>query len=180
MEKNGQYINKISLKNKAGRFVWNCLYPIVFRPFSLPLFWRYRNFVLRLFGAKIGKYAGVHASVRIWAPWNLELKDYACLDDRVNVYNVDKVILHEHATVSFEALLCTASHNIYTHDHELITAPIVLQKNVWVGAAAYVGMGVTIGEGAVVAAASAVHKSLDPWSIVGGNPAKFIKKRNIQ
>lgn len=128
----------------------------------------------------MGKHSSVHATARIWAPWNLELEDYACIDDRVNVYNVDKVILKRHATVSFDALLCTASHNIYSQGHELTTAPILINEDAWVGAAAFIGMGVTIGEGAVVAASSSVHKDVEPWTIVGGNPAKFIKKRKIK
>ena len=49
----------------------------------------------------------------------------------------------------------------------------------WVAAWAFVGMGVTIGEGAVVGACAVVFKNVEPWTVVGGNPAKFIKKRVI-
>ena len=53
-------------------------------------------------------------------------------------------------------------------------------ENVWVAAECFVGPGVNIGEGAVVGARAAVFKNVDPWTIVGGNPAKFIKKRIFQ
>lgn len=46
-------------------------------------------------------------------------------------------------------------------------------------AEAFIGPGVTIGEGAVVGARGCVFKDVDPWTVVGGNPAKFIKKRII-
>ena len=174
------YQNRLSWRNKVGRLLWSACYLILFRPFSLPVFYKWRNVILRIFGAKIGKCAGVHASARVWAPWNLELEDYACIDDRVNVYNVDKVVLKQYATVSFDTLLCTASHNIYSQEHELMTAPILIKEKAWVGAAAFIGMGVTVGEGAVVAASSSVHKDVEPWTIVGGNPAKFIKKHEIK
>jgi putative colanic acid biosynthesis acetyltransferase WcaF len=62
----------------------------------------------------------------------------------------------------------------------LVTAPIVIKDQVWIGAAVFVGMGVTIGQGAVVGATASVYKNIEPWSVVGGNPAKFIKKREIK
>ena len=47
------------------------------------------------------------------------------------------------------------------------------------GARAYSGMGVTIGQGVVVGATASVYKDVAPWTVVGGNPAKFIKERII-
>ena len=61
----------------------------------------------------------------------------------------------------------------------LITAPIVIEDQAWIGAKAFVGMGVTIGQGAVVGATASVYKDVAPWTVVGGNPAKFIKERKI-
>ena len=58
--------------------------------------------------------------------------------------------------------------------------PIVIEAQAWVAADAFVGMGVTIGEGAVVGARAAVFKDVEPWTVVGGNPAKFIKNRVIK
>ena len=62
----------------------------------------------------------------------------------------------------------------------MYTRPITISKFAWVAAEAFVGPGVTIGEGAVVGARAAVFKDVDPWTVVGGNPAKFIKKREIK
>ena len=56
----------------------------------------------------------------------------------------------------------------------------VLRHGAWIGSRAYVGMGVEIGEGAVVGATASVYKDVEPWSVVGGNPATIIKKRKIQ
>ncbi len=98
----------------------------------------------------------------------------------VDCYNVDVIKVCKGATVSQGAYLCTASHDIYSKEHSLITAPILIESRAWVAAEAYVGMGVTIGEGAVVGARAAVFKNVDPWTIVGGNPAKLIKTRVIK
>lgn len=98
----------------------------------------------------------------------------------MDCYNVDKVILKHGAQVSQKTYLCTASHSIDVIDGPLITAPIVIEQNAWVTADAFVGMGVTIGVGAVVGARAAVFKDVEPWTVVGGNPAKVIKKRVIR
>lgn len=62
----------------------------------------------------------------------------------------------------------------------MITAPIVIKDQAWIGARAYIGMGGTIGQGAVVGATASVYKDVDPWTVVGGNPAKVIKKRELR
>lgn len=136
--------------------------------------------VLRMFGAKIAPRAGVYSSAKIYCPWNLVLERNAWIGPNVTCYNVDVVHIEEDATVSQNVHLCTASHDITSVDHSLIHASILIKKNAWVAADAFIGMGVTIGEGAVVGARAAVFKDVEPWTVVGGNPAKFIKKRELK
>jgi len=62
----------------------------------------------------------------------------------------------------------------------LITSPIVIENQAWICADAFIGPGVTIGKSAVVGARAAAFKDVEPWTVVGGNPAKFIKKREIK
>ena len=61
----------------------------------------------------------------------------------------------------------------------LTTAPIVIESQVWVCAAAFVAPGVTVGEGAVVGARACVIKDVEPWTVVSGNPAIFIRQRKV-
>ena len=112
-------------------------------------------------------------------PANLEMKEYSCLASEVDCYNVAPVIIGEQSTISQGAYLCTASHDITDPLNHLITAPIVIEDQAWIGAKAFVGMGVTIGQGAVVGATASVYKNVESWTVVGGNPAKVIKKRVI-
>ena len=95
----------------------------------------------------------------------------------VDCYNVDKVIIGANSTISQKSYLCTASHDVSKSSNPLITAPIIIEEQVWIGAGVFIGMGVVVGKGVVVGATSSVYKSVNPWEIVGGNPAKFIKKR---
>lgn len=105
---------------------------------------------------------------------------YSCLASNVDCYNVDLIIIGANTTVSQGAYLCTASHDITNPLNPLITAPIVIEDQVWIAAGAFVGMGVTVRQGVVVGARASVFKDVEPWTVVGGNPAKFIKKRIIK
>jgi putative colanic acid biosynthesis acetyltransferase WcaF len=132
--------------------------------------------LLRLFGAAIEQGAHPYPSARIWAPWNLTMKEGSCLADHVNCYAVDRVVLEPYATVSQYSFLCTASHDYSAPGRPVVTAPIRIGRRAWVAADVFVGPGVTIGEGAVVGARASVFRNVDPWTVVGGNPARIIKK----
>lgn len=162
------------------RFVWNIVWPLAtcMLPRSTGMCWK--RMLLRLFGAQIDATAQVYSSARIYYPPNLVMEAYSCLDERVNCYNVAPISIGANTTVSQGAFLCTASHDITHPLNLLVTAPIRLEDQVWVAAEAFVGMGVTLGQGAVVGACAVVVKDVAPWTVVGGNPARFIKNRIIR
>ncbi|MFC0263917.1 putative colanic acid biosynthesis acetyltransferase [Fontibacter flavus] len=174
------YQNKLGRKNQLARFFWNLVWAVFARPLPRSIGNSWKLFLLRLFGAKVHSKAVVYSSVHVYMPWNLEMKAFSCLSPEVDCYNVDKITIGAHATVSQKTYLCAASHDISKPNHPLVTAPITIQDQAWVGASAYIGMGVTIGQGAVVGATASVYKDVAPWTVVGGNPAKFIKKREIK
>lgn len=164
------------------RAVWNVAYALLFRPFGTSLFWPWRRLLLLLFGAKIDRHAMVYASCRIWAPWNLRMAAGSCLGPQVICYNQAMVCLEENATVSQYSYLCTAGHDITmqnTAESGLIVAPISVHRGAWIGTRAFVGMGVEVGENAIVGATASVYKDVDKLTIVGGNPARIIRKRNL-
>ena len=173
---------RVSRSVKMGRAVWNVTSALLFRPFITPVFGKWRIALLKLFGAKVEWDSYVYSSVRIWAPWRLKMGHRACLGPDVVCYNQDWVVLDDDAVVSQYSYLCTAGHDVRmmnTADKSLVTAPIVLRSKSWIGSRAFIGMGVEIGEGAIVGATASVYKSVEPWVVVGGNPAKMIKMRNI-
>lgn len=175
-------VGHVTLGTKVRRVVWNLTATLLFRPFITGAFRLWRIAVLRLFGAKVSWKANVYASVRIWAPWYLKMERGACLGPDVICYNQDWVILEEDAIVSQYSYLCTASHDTHkpnTAEQSLITAPIVLRKRAWVGSRAFIGQGVDVGEDAIVGATASVYKNVESMTIVGGNPAKFIKMRKL-
>lgn len=168
-----------SLRNKIGRGLWGLVWAVAFRP-SPKIFHRWRCTWLRLFGAKIGQGVHVYPSAKIWAPWNLEMGDYSCLSHDVDCYCVASVKIGAHATISQYSYLCTASHDIEAPDMPLITAPITIGSGAWITADVFVAPGVTVGEGAVVGARASVFSAVEPWTVVAGNPARFIKDRILK
>lgn len=174
-----QYKNSLSRKNQFVRLLWTITWGLLARPLPRSLGNNWKIFLLRLFGAKIHKTAVIYSSVTIYMPWNLEMKAHSCLAPHVDCYNVDKITLGANSTVSQKSYLCTASHDINKSDIPLITSPIIIEDQAWIGADVFIGMGVTVGQGAVVGARAATFKNVEPWTIVGGNPAKIINKRKI-
>lgn len=161
------------------RLVWQLINKTLFRLLVGPFLKNARVLLLKTFGADVEWGVMIYSTVDIWAPWNLKMGKYSCIGGQVKLYNKDMIIIDDNVVVSQGAYLCTASHDITSPSHNLITSPIHLCDHSWVAADAFIGMGVTIGKGAVVGARAAVFKDVEPWSVVGGNPAKFIKKRVI-
>lgn len=103
--------------------------------------------------------------------------DEATIAHGVDCYCVDTVTIGDHATVSQDAFLCTASHDVTDPHMRLVTAPIIIDSQAWVCAGAFLGPGVTLGTGAVAGARAVVMRSVNPWDIVAGNPARVIRQR---
>jgi putative colanic acid biosynthesis acetyltransferase WcaF len=172
------YVDNISIGNKLSRFIWGLVSTCLFRPFSFKYFNFWRINLLRLFGAKIGRGSVVYASAYIPAPWNLIVGELTCIGPGVKLHT-GKTILGSKVTISQRSYLCSATHETQFLNTPFYAGAINVHDYAWVAAEAFIMVNVTIGEGAIVGARSAVFKDVEPWTIVGGNPAKFIKKRLI-
>lgn len=156
---------QLSLVNKAMRFLWHIVYLVAFRP--TPIFLHaWRAFILRKFGAKIDHGVHVYPSAKIWAPWNLVMEKDSCLAGNVDCYNVALVTLGEGATVSQYTYLCTASRDYQDPSLPLMAAPISLSAKAWVAADVFIGPGVTVGHGSVIAARTSLFKDVPAGVIV--------------
>lgn len=137
----------------------------------------WRRFLLGMFGAKIDSTATVYGSVRVWYPPNLEMAQHSCLGPNVNCYCMARIRLEAHALVSQGGHLCAGTHDIDDPHFQLTTKPITVGAWAWVAAEAFVGPGVTVGEGAVLGARGVAFRDLEPWCVYAGNPAREIRKR---
>jgi putative colanic acid biosynthesis acetyltransferase WcaF len=171
------YNHSFSLKNKISRLLWNIIRLIVFRPFGSRFFKKWRVLVLKCFGAKIEWSSHVYSSVKIWAPWNLEIGANSSLGPNVDCYNQGKISIGANTVISQKSYLCASTHDYTKTDFPLILKPITIGSGVWIAADAFIGPGVFIGGNSVIAARSVVVKNVEANAIMGGNPAKFIKQK---
>lgn len=162
--------------NRMKRIIWRLVW-LVFARWTPPPFHGWRIFILRLFGARVSWKAYVYSSVEIWAPWNLSIEDYGVLGRGVICYNIAPVTIATRAVISQGAHLCTGTHDYLDPAFPLIARPISIGRRAWVCADAFVGPGVAVADGAILAAAGVAHKNLEPWVIYAGNPASFVRTR---
>jgi len=166
---------KWTLGEKVGRGLWNLVSPL-FRWSPRPC-WCWRNFLLRLFGAEVGKGVHIDPSVRIFIPWNLKIGDWSSVGFDALLYNLGPLVIGQKVTVSQRAHLCGGTHDYRSPAMDLIKTPITLGDGAWVCADAFIGPGVKVGQGAVVGARAVVMKDVEAGHIVAGNPAVPVGKK---
>tara|TARA_B110001454_G_C12664541_1_gene410985 strand:- start:838 stop:1269 length:432 start_codon:yes stop_codon:yes gene_type:complete len=137
----------------------------------------FRRFLLRLFGAKIGKKVIIRPSVKITYPWKLSIGDYSWIGDQVDLYTLGNIIIGKNVVISQKSYLCTGSHDYLKEDFSIFQKPITIQDQVWVASDVFIAQGITIGEGSIVAARSSVFKDIPSNKICAGSPVKIIRER---
>ncbi|MFA4987275.1 MAG: DapH/DapD/GlmU-related protein [Candidatus Brocadiia bacterium] len=168
-----------SLGIRLKVWLWFWAYLLLFRP--TPKYLRdWRILILRLFGAKISGRPYVAPSARIKMPWNLTMDHRACLAPESEVYNLSMVILRSKCVVSQQAYLCCGTHDLDDPRRPLVTGDIEIGEDSFLGARVFVLPGVSIGRECVIGACSVVTKDIPDGEVWAGNPAKFIKRRELR
>lgn len=137
-------------------------------------------FLLRLFGAKIGRSVVIKPCVNVKYPWNLEIGDNTWIGENVWIDNLVKVKIGNNVCISQGALLLCGNHNYKKLTFDLIVGEIILEDGTWIGAMSTVCPGVTCKSHSVLSVGSVATKDLEPYSIYQGNPAQKIRYRNIE
>src|SRR5437899_13110115 len=115
---------KYSSGEMTRRVLWTLAEPL-FRFSPRPCF-GWRRFLLRCFGAKIGRRVHVYPSAMIYFPWNLEAGDESAIGKQALVYNLARVTLGPRVTVSHRPHLCAGPHDHTNADFPLLRPPIVI------------------------------------------------------
>lgn len=139
--------------------------------------YQWRVFLLRLFGAKIGRGVIIRPSVRVTYPWKLTIGDYAWIGDNVELYTLGEIVVGNNTVVSQRSYICTGSHNYTKPTFNIYALKTVIEDEAWIATDVYVAPGVTIGRGAVIGARSSVFTDMPAGMICVGTPAKPIKSR---
>lgn len=168
-----------SLRNRAERAAWKLCWALA-AGWTPPPLHAWRRFLLRSFGARIGKGVRVYGSARVWYPRHLTMADFSCLGPGVECYNQGRITIGRHVIVSQRAHLCAGTHDISDPHFQITPRPVRLDERCWVAAEAFVGPGVSVGEGAVLGARGVAMKDLAPWTVYSGNPAVPVKQRRLR
>ena len=167
------------LGEKLKNMTWKITYVLFFRftPSVTGIFRKWRVFLLRLFGARISYKVSIHPTAKIDYPWKLTMGDLSSLGENSWAYCVDEVSIGEKTCIGKDVYILTGFHDIAALSFDNVTKPVMIGSGVWVATGSYILPGVTLADMTVVYAKSCVSKSTDEYDVVGGNPAKFIKKR---
>lgn len=144
---------------------------------SPQILYKWRVFLLRLFGAKIGKGVLIRSSAKITYPWKLTIGDYVWVGDDTTIYNLADITIGSHVALAHRVYLCTGMHDISKIGFDIFALPITLENEVWLPNDVFVAPGVTIGRGSIVGARSTVFSSMPAGMICRGNPCVPVKPR---
>ncbi|MEO6287765.1 MAG: WcaF family extracellular polysaccharide biosynthesis acetyltransferase [Dyadobacter sp.] len=135
--------------------------------------------LLKIFGAKVGLNVVIKPKVNIKYPWFLDIQDHVWIGENVWIDNLTLVTIESDVCLSQGCLLLTGNHNYTKSTFDLIVKGITIEKGAWIGAKATVCPGVQVGSHAVLTVNSVATTNLEAYGIYQGNPAKYIKTRNI-
>ena len=161
------------------RIVWHYVNAVIFKSTLFPVY-GLKVAILRLFGAKIGNQVEFKPGVNIKYPWHLNIGNEVWIGENVWIDCLVAVTIGNNVCLSQGAIILTGSHNYKKTSFDLITGSVVLENGAWIGAAAIVNQGITIGSHAVLTTGSIATKNLEPYSIYKGNPAVKIRDRVIE
>lgn len=167
-----------NFRGKSGIIVqlWWIVEALFFNP-SPQILYGWRRFLLRLFGAKVGKGVVIRPSVKTTYPWKVSIGDYSWIGDNVVLYSLGEINIGSNAVISQKSYLCTGSHDFEKTTFDIFAKVITVEDEAWIASDVFVGPGVTIGKGAVVGARSSVFKSVEGGYVYAGNPLRRIKRR---
>jgi putative colanic acid biosynthesis acetyltransferase WcaF len=168
-----------SLANKIERIAWQSAWLLLAR-FTPAPFAPWRCLLLRLFGARIDAGAKIYGSVRVWLPRHLAVGEGTIIGPGVELYNQGHIAIGPYCVISQRAFLCASTHRTSDPDFALEVRPVTLGRGCWVAAEAFVGPGVTMEDGAVLAARGALFDNAQAMGIYRGNPAVLLGQRSFE
>ena len=166
-------------RDRPGLLWWALWWPVglaLLESGWLP-FSRLKPPLLRAFGATVGDGVVTKPHVRIKDPRNLTVGDHCWIGEGVWIDNLAPVALGDDVCLSQGAYLCTGGHDHTRPSFDLVAEPITVEDQAWIGAKAVLLPGVTVGRGAVVAAGAVVTRDVPAGTVVGGSPARVLKRR---
>ena len=151
--------------------LWWLVQATLFRG-SPQVLYGFRRWLLRIFGAEIGKNVIVRPTATVTYPWKVKIGDYSWIGDDVTLYSFATIRIGRDVVISQKSYLCAGTHDYRSPNFDIHASEIVIEDEVWVAADVFVAPGVTIGKGAVVGSRSSVFSRLPEMMVCFGSPAR--------
>lgn len=138
--------------------------------------------VMKLFGADV-RFSWIRDGLTVYYPWNLKIGSHCWINEYCHFNAYGGIRIGNHVLMGHRVSVMSDDHVWDDPDKPMITQgrvakETIIEDDVFIGANVFIGMGVTIGRGAVVGAGSVVIKDVEPYTIVVGNPARVVNRRN--
>ena len=159
--------------------LWWLVQDTLFR-WSPQFMYGWRRWLLRLFGAQMGKGVLIRPTVRVTYPWKVRIGDYAWIGDDVVLYSLGEIKIGAHTVISQRSYICTGSHDFMREEFPIYALPIKIGAQVWIATDVFVAPGVTIGDGVVVGVRSVVLHDLPAGMVCFGFPARPVRERKMR
>lgn len=139
---------------------------------------RLRNACYRKAGMTLPASSSIHWRAEFYAPEGIVVGEHVTIGDSAFLDGRSGLTIGDNVNLGSHVSIYTREHDVNSPTFAETGAPVVIGDRAWVSSHSVVLPGVTVGEGAVVAAAAVVTKDVAPYTIVGGNPARFIAERS--
>ncbi|WET04107.1 WcaF family extracellular polysaccharide biosynthesis acetyltransferase [Flavobacterium sp. YJ01] len=162
--------------SKVKEMLWYVI-KVVFFLSAIPYPSKFKVFLLKAFGAKVGKGLVIKPRVNIHFPWKLVVGDNVWIGEEVFFLNFELLTIGNNVCISQKVFVCGGNHDYKDPTMPYRNGVIVLEDGSWVGAASFVGPNVKIGINTIVSVGSIVTKSLPENGVFSGNPPQLVKER---
>jgi acetyltransferase-like isoleucine patch superfamily enzyme len=129
---------------------------------------------------RLGRQAAVFGDFTVIEPRNVRIGRNCAINHDVFIHGKCGIDIGDEVVLSARVMLIDTGLDIDTfgegYPHKYADAPIRIERGAWIAAGAIILPGVTVGERSIVAAGSVVTHDVPPLSVVGGNPARLIRK----
>tara|TARA_Y100001968_G_C19384572_1_gene732155 strand:+ start:860 stop:1411 length:552 start_codon:yes stop_codon:yes gene_type:complete len=163
----------------GGSFLLRALWLLIARPMVssyIPgTIWR--KFLLRMFGARIGKGGRIKPRLKVTFPWKLTIGHHCWLGEDLWIDNLAEVHIGSQVCISQGVYLCTGNHNYKSNLFDLSLGSITIEDESWIAAKSIIAPGSFIGKGSVVSLGTVINGTIPPGVIVKGNPWKIASQR---
>ena len=167
-----------NFRGRSGIYVqcWWLVQTILFKT-SPQFMYSWRRFLLRCFGANVGKQVKFRPSAHIQFPWKISVGDYSWIGDHVTLYSLGEIIIGQNVVISQNSYICTGTHDYADPSFPIYAQPVTIEDGCWLATDVFVAPGTIIRNGTVVGARSSVFHSLPAGKICFGSPAVVVKNR---